>query len=136
MDLAVEESSQNPVYYVQYAHARICSIRRTLAQENIIPAKTSECNLSVLCTEEEKALVRFLAKLPQEIIEAAKDYDPARLTRYAVDLATMFHKFYNACRVRCDDKTLMNARFALCMAVKQALSNVLSLLKITAPDAM
>lgn len=136
LDLAVEESSQNPVYYVQYAHARICSIRRTLAQENIIPAKTSECNLSVLCTEEEKALVRFLAKLPQEIIEAAKDYDPARLTRYAVDLATMFHKFYNACRVRCDDKTLMNARFALCMAVKQALSNVLSLLKITAPDAM
>ena len=124
------------LYYVQYAHARICSIRRTLAQENIIPAKTSECNLSVLCTEEEKALVRFLAKLPQEIIEAAKDYDPARLTRYAVDLATMFHKFYNACRVRCDDKTLMNARFALCMAVKQALSNVLSLLKITAPDAM
>ncbi len=90
----------------------------------------------MLCTEEEKALVRFLAKLPQEIIEAAKDYDPARLTRYAVDLATMFHKFYNACRVRCDDKTLMNARFALCMAVKQALSNVLSLLKITAPDAM
>lgn len=136
LDLAVEESSQNPVYYVQYAHARICSIRRTLAQENIIPSKTSECDLSALCTEEEKALVRFLAKLPQEIIEAAKDYDPARLTRYAVDLATMFHKFYNACRVKCGDKTLMNARFALCMAVKQTLSNVLSLLKITAPDAM
>ena len=136
LDLAVEESSQNPVYYVQYAHARICSIRRTLAQENIIPSKTSECDLSALCTEEEKALVRFLAKLPQEIIEAAKDYDPARLTRYAVDLATMFHKFYNACRVKCGDEALMNARFALCMAVKQTLSNVLSLLKITAPDAM
>ena len=136
LDLAVEETSQNPVYYVQYAHARICSIRRTLELEGISPAPTAECDLSVLAADEEKALIRFLAKFPQEIVEAAKDYDPAKLTRYSVELATMFHKFYNACRVKCGDETLMNARFALCMAVKQAISNVLTLLKINAPDSM
>ena len=136
LDLAVEESAQNPVYYVQYAHARICSIGRMLKQEGITPRKTADCDFSLLCAEEEKALVRFLARLPQEIIDAAKDYDPAKLTRYAVELATMFHKFYNACRVKCGEEKMMNARYALCMAVKQTLFNVLSLLKITAPDAM
>ena len=136
LDLAVEESSKNPVYYVQYAHARICSILRTLESESITPKAMCENDLSVLSTDEEKMLIRFLAKLPQEIIDAANDYDPARITRYAIDLATLFHKFYNACRVKCGDDCTMHARLALCVAVKTVLGNVLSLLKIDAPESM
>ncbi len=136
LDLAVEESSKNPVYYVQYAHARICSILRTLESESITPKALCDNNLSVLSTDEEKMLIRFLAKLPQEIIDAANDYDPARITRYAIDLATLFHKFYNACRVKCGDDCTMHARLALCVAVKTVLGNVLSLLKIDAPESM
>lgn len=136
LDLAVEESSKNPVYYVQYAHARICSILRTLESESITPKAMCENDLSVLSADEEKMLIRFLAKLPQEIIDAANDYDPARITRYAIDLATLFHKFYNACRVKCGDDCTMHARLALCVAVKTVLGNVLSLLKIDAPESM
>lgn len=136
LDLAVEESSKNPVYYVQYAHARICSILRTLESESITPKALCENDLSVLSADEEKMLIRFLAKLPQEIIDAANDYDPARITRYAIDLATLFHKFYNACRVKCGDDCTMHARLALCVAVKTVLGNVLSLLKIDAPESM
>ena len=136
LDLAVEESSKNPVYYVQYAHARICSILRTLESESITPKAMCENDLSVLSTDEEKMLIRFLAQLPQEIIDAANDYDPARITRYAIDLATLFHKFYNACRVKCGDDCTMHARLALCVAVKTVLGNVLSLLKIDAPESM
>lgn len=136
LDLAVEESSKNPVYYVQYAHARICSILRTLESESITPKAMCENDLSVLSADEEKMLIRFLAKLPQEIIDAANDYDPARITRYAIALATLFHKFYNACRVKCGDDCTMHARLALCVAVKTVLGNVLSLLKIDAPESM
>ncbi len=136
LDLAVEESSQNPVYYVQYAHARICSILRNLAAENVTPKAAGDCRLELLTAPEESELIRFLAALPGEIIEASKSYDPARITRYAVDLATYFHKFYNACRVKCGEDELMYARLALCIAVKTALRNVLSLLKITAPESM
>ena len=74
--------------------------------------------------------------MPVQIIEAAKDYDPSKMTRYATELATLFHKFYNACRVKCDDEKLMQARLALCVAVKTAIQNVLTLLKIDAPEVM
>lgn len=136
LDLAVEESSQNPVYYVQYAHARICSILRSLEGEKITSKAYSECDLSLLNANEEIELIRHLASLPNDIIEASKGYDPARVTRYSVELATLFHKFYSACRVKCDDENLMYARLCLCIAVKTALNNVLGLLKIDAPDSM
>lgn len=136
LDLAVEESSQNPVYYVQYAHARICSIFRNLAAEGISPKPAAECNFSLLCTAEELALMQHIASLPNEIVEAAKAYDPTRITRYCLDLATLFHKFYNACRVKCDDQALMYARLCLCGAVKTTLHNAMSLLKITTPESM
>ncbi|MFZ2539181.1 MAG: arginine--tRNA ligase [Oscillospiraceae bacterium] len=136
LDLAVEESSQNPVYYVQYAHARICSILRNLETEKILPKEYTDCDLSLLNTNEEIELIRHLSILPNEIVECAKAYDPARVTRYCVELATLFHKFYSACRVKCDDVELMYARLCLCIAVKTALNNVLTLLKITAPTAM
>lgn len=136
LDLAVEQSSQNPVYYVQYAHARICSILLNLKAENIQPMSAVECNLDRLTAPEEIELIRHLAILPNEIIDAAKSYDPPRITRYAIELATLFHKFYNACRVKNEDSELMFARLALCIAVKTALNNVLTLLKINAPTSM
>ena len=137
LDLAVEQSSSNPVYYVQYAHARICSILKNLAAEGIQPVQEAEKrNLNLLKTSEERELIRLLAKYPQEIIEAAKAYDPARITRYTLDLATLFHKFYNACRVKGEDVELMQARLALCLAARITLRNALQLLKITAPEVM
>lgn len=136
LGLAVEQSSQNPVYYVQYAHARICSIIKNLAAEGTTLRACTAEELKALSTHEEKELIRHLAKLPEEINEAARNYDPARLTRYSVDVATFFHKFYNACRVKGDDESLMQARLNLCVAVKTVLGNVLSLLKISAPETM
>ncbi len=136
LDLAVEESSSNPVFYVQYAHARICSILRNLNAEGICPKAASECRMELLCASEERALIRHLASLPNEITEAAKNYDPARLTRYAIELATCFHKLYNACRVKCGEEELMYARLALCLAARTVLANVLTLLKINAPESM
>lgn len=136
LDLAVEESSQNPVYYVQYAHARICSILKNLAAQNIQPRTCTAEELKLLNTSEERELIRTLAQCPREIIAAAKNYDPARLTHYLMDVATLFHKFYNACRVQGEDEALMQARISLCMATRIVLANLLSLLKITAPESM
>ena len=136
LDLAVEETSQNPVYYVQYAHARICSILKNLAAEGISPRAVTAAELDLLTTGEEKELIRKLATLPEEIIGAAKNYDPARLTHYVIDTATLFHKFYNACRVKGEEESLMQARLALCIATRIVIENVLGLLKITAPESM
>ena len=136
LDLAVEETSQNPVYYVQYAYARICSILKNLAAEGISPRAVTAAELDLLATGEEKELIRKLATLPEEIIGAAKNYDPARLTHYVIDIATLFHKFYNACRVKGEEESLMQARLALCIATRTVIENVLGLLKITAPESM
>ncbi len=136
LDLAVEQSSQNPVYYVQYAHARICSIIKNLASEGIQRRPVTQQECCLLATPEERELIRCLAQLPEEIIQAAKNYDPARVTKYVIDLATLFHKFYNVCRCKCEDECLMQARLALCAAVRQTIENVLALLKIDAPESM
>lgn len=136
LDLAVEESSQNPVYYVQYAHARICSIMRSLKDDKIEKKACSKEQLTCLNTFEERELIVHLAALPDEIIAAAKSYDPARLTHYVTDLATKFHKFYSVCRVRGIDDDLMQARLALCDATKTVIKNVLSMMKISAPESM
>ncbi|HAB00745.1 MAG TPA: arginine--tRNA ligase, partial [Ruminococcaceae bacterium] len=90
----------------------------------------------LLTADEERQLIRHLAFLPAQIIEAAKDLDPSKMTRYVQELAALFHKFYNACRVKCDDPALMQARLALCLAVRTAIANVLALLKIDAPETM
>ena len=136
LGLAVEQSSQNPVYYVQYAHARICSILKNLKEEGVTPRTCTREELIALKTPEERELIRHLSAYTGEIIEAAKAYDPARITRYAIDLATLFHKFYNACHVKGENEPLMQARLNLCMAVRGVLHNVLALLKITAPESM
>ena len=136
LDLAVEQSSQNPVYYCQYAHARICSIIKKLKAEGIDPRDCTEEELEALKGPEERELIRHLAGLTNEIINSAKLYDPAKITRYVVDLATLFHKFYNACRVQCDDEALMQARLFLCVCVKDTIKNILEMLRITVPESM
>ena len=136
LDLAVQESSQNPVYYVQYAHARICSILRALKNDGIEPRECTNDELCMLSTDEEKALIRHIAALTGEIEAAAKSYDSARITRYVLELATLFHKFYNSCRVKGVEEPLMQARIALCNATASVIRVVLSMLKIDAPEAM
>ena len=136
LDLAIEESASNPVYYVQYAHARICSIFRKLKEEGIAAGAATPADLELLTAPEEQALIRFLAGFQREVIEAAKSYDPSRITRFSMELATQFHKFYNACRVMGEDEGLTRARLALCDAARITLHNALALLKIDAPEAM
>lgn len=136
LDLAVEQSAQNPVYYCQYAHARICSIIKKLKAEGVEPRDCTEEELEALKIPEERELIRHLAGLTNEIINSAKLYDPAKITRYVVDLATLFHKFYNACRVQCDDEALMQARLYLCICVKDTIKNILEMLRITVPETM
>lgn len=136
LDLAVREDNNNPVYYVQYAHARICSIIRKLKSEDVELRECSIEELNRLDTEEEIELIRHLSIYTSEIISAAKDYDPARITRYVITLANLFHKFYNNHYVKGEDESLMQARLTLCVAVKTVISNVLSMFKITAPESM
>jgi arginyl-tRNA synthetase len=132
LDLAVEESNDNPVFYVQYAHARISSILRQLEED----LSNVDVDYTLLDTDEEKELIRILAELPYEIITAVEKMDPSRITRYAMDVASNFHTFYNACRVRTDDKKLMKARVELVKSVRIVLKNVLVILGIKAPERM
>lgn len=136
LELAAKKSSENPVYYVQYAHARICSILKKAEQEGVEIRTPSDDELLCLNSKEEKDLIRHLSSLTGEIIVAAKTYDPAKITHYVIELATLFHKFYNAHRVVTDDEGLMQARLYLCTAVKNTIKNILTMLKITAPEAM
>ena len=136
LDLAVKQSSQNPVYYCQYAHARICSILAKLSLEGKKVCECSKKQLERLTEPEERALIAHLAALPSVIVLAAKNYDPAKVTHYATQLATLFHKYYNACRVNVDDNELMQARLFLCVCVRDTMKNVLRLLKIDAPERM
>lgn len=136
LELAAKQSSENPVYYVQYAHARICSIIKKAAEEGIEVVTPSAEALNRLNSDEERDLISHLAGLTDEIIGAAKNYDPAKITHYVIDLATLFHKFYNAHRVVSDDKELTEARLFLCTAVKNTIKNILVMLKVDVPEEM
>ncbi len=136
LDLAVQQDAQNPVYYVQYARARICSIFKALAAEGILPRGCTDEELALLTEPEEIELIRHLSSFTGEIVAAAQDYDPARITRYVITLATLFHKFYNACRVKGENEGLTAARMYLCGAVSTVICNVLSMFKISAPESM
>ena len=137
LDLAVEKSSSNPVYYVQYAHARLCSLIRTLADAGIPVPEAGSADLSLLSSEPERLLIRQLSMLPAEVDAAAKQLDPSKLTKYSVDLAAQFHKFYDACKVKdAESEALRDARLLLCEAARQVLANVLAMLKVTAPEKM
>ena len=136
LDLAVSQTSQNPVYYVQYAHARICSVLKKMNEEGIEVKSLDKAALSILTAPEEQEMIKHLATLPNVINEAAKAYDPAKVTKYVIDLATMYHKFYNNCRIMGEDESVMQARLSLSLAVKQVIKNILDVLKITCPESM
>ncbi|MFO7611826.1 MAG: arginine--tRNA ligase [Clostridia bacterium] len=136
LDLAVKQSNENPVFYVQYAHARICSMLRILGQEGVDVDSEGCPSLDSLEKDEEKDLMRILALYPQEIAISARTLEPGRLTRYVIDVATAFHSFYNACRVKGEKKELMEARLALVKATLSIIKNVLGVLSISAPEKM
>ncbi|NMA02376.1 MAG: arginine--tRNA ligase [Clostridia bacterium] len=133
LDLAKQESANNPVYYVQYAHARICSI---LKATGVATPDADKIDLTLLNEPEELELIRKIADLPDEIAQAAKALEPHRMARYAHDLASLFHTFYNSCRVLTDEEELKNARLILVQATGIALKNVLNLLGVNAPERM
>ena len=136
LDLAVEQSSQNPVYYCQYANARIHSILRKIEADGVTVHDCTKDELKLLTAPEEIELIRHLASLTDEIVNSAKNYDPAKITRYCIDLATLFHKFYNACRVAVEDEALMQARLYLCTCVMNVITNILTIFSISTPESM
>ena len=136
LDLAVREDSDNPVYYVQYAHARICSMVRKMAEDGVAVPAAAEVDPTLLTQPEEKALLKALSELPEEIRLAARDYDPSRINRYLVELSGSFHRFYNTCRCMVDDPALRDARLKLADTTRAVIAAGLELLGVTAPEKM
>jgi len=134
--LAVRQDSENPVYYVQYAHARINSLIKNLESEGHSLPKFADIDPDLLCTEPERELIKQISMLPEEIAIAARDYDPSRINRYVIELAARFHKFYSSCRIKGEETALLSARLKLAALTKQVIKNSLEILKVTAPDKM
>ena len=136
LDLAVREDSENPVYYVQYAHARICSLIARLAEEGETVPAAEALDAASFTAPEELALVKALAQYPEELHLAARDYDPSRINRYLAALAGDFHRFYNACRIKGEEPAVLRARLKLADSVRAVLANGLDLLGVSAPEKM
>ncbi|WP_251316164.1 arginine--tRNA ligase [Flintibacter muris] len=136
LDLAVRQDSENPVYYVQYAHARICSLIARMQESGAAVCAAQQVEACVLTQPEELALIKSLAQYPEELHLAARDYDPSRINRYLTALAGDFHRFYNACRCMVDDPCLQAARLKLADTVRAVLANGLGLLGVSAPEKM
>lgn len=134
LDLAIAQNSDNPVFYVQYAHARICSIIKNLEESGITPG--GNVNFALLTDPSEEALIEKIVSLPEEINRVAETLEPSHLTRYVLDLASLFHSFYNSCKVKSDDADLTRARLALICAARTVIRNVFEILKVTAPEKM
>lgn len=136
LDLAIRQDSENPVYYVQYAHARICSLISMLEEEgHPVPAEVL-IDASLLSTEQERELIKQLAMFTEEIRMAARDYDPSRINRYVTELAARFHRFYNNCRIRDAEPDLRDARLILCDCTRRVIANSLAIIGVTAPEKM
>ena len=136
LGLAVREDSENPVYYVQYAHARICTLLKNLASEGYAVPRAAEADLSVLTGEEEKAMIKQLAQYPAVVLLAARDYDPSFINRYLSELAAAFHKFYNACRIKGEAENVLLARLKLADTARAVLKNGMTLIGCSAPEKM
>lgn len=136
LDLAVKQSNENPVFYVQYAHARICSMLKLLESEGVIMPDINAAKLELLTMQEEIDLIKKLSEYPDEIRISAETLEPSRLTRYVQEVAASFHSFYNACRVRGEEAELMKARLILVDCTRIVIRNVLDLLSISAPERM
>ena len=136
LDQAVKTDNDNPVYYVQYAHARICSILKKMESEGVAFAGAEQVDATLLTDPSEMDLIRMLAAFPQEIVMAAEKYDPSRINRFVIDLASAFHRFYGNCRIQGADPAVQQARLALCIGVKNVIFNVLTMFKINVPEKM
>ncbi|WP_425059703.1 Arginine--tRNA ligase [Sporomusa carbonis] len=137
LDLAKSSSNDNPVYYIQYAHARISSIFRQALEAGImIPSVWDEVNLAVLAEQAEVDLIKKMAEFPDEVASAARERAPHRIARYAHELAGMFHTFYNQCRIIGVDAGLQSARLALVTAVRSTIRQALNILGVAAPEKM
>lgn len=136
LDLAVRQDSENPVYYVQYAHARICTLIAALAEAGHAVPAAGEIDAALLETEQERALIKQIAVLPEEIRLAARDYDPSRINRYAIELAARFHRFYNACRIKDAEADVLSARLKLADTTRQVLENAMAIIGVDAPEKM
>ena len=136
LDLAVREDSENPVYYVQYAHARICTMLANLAADGLTVPAPGEADVSLLTDDTERALMKQISALPEEIRIAARDYNPARIGAYCTDLAGCFHRFYTACRIKGETEDLARARLLLADCTRTVLENALGILGVSAPDKM
>jgi len=134
--LAVRQDSENPVYYVQYAHARINSLIKNLESEGYPLPEIYNVDTDLLTTEAERDLIKQISALPEEIALAARDYDPSRINKYVIELAARFHKFYSSCRMKGEEKPLLQARLKLASITKQTIKNSLDILKVTAPEKM
>ena len=134
LELAIRQDSENPVYYVQYAHARICTLISALAAEgHAVPEKA---DASLLSTPEEKELIKQLAALPEEIHLAARDYDPSRLNRYVTELAARFHRFYTVCRIKGAEEDVQAARLLMADCVRRVIALSLGIIGVSAPEKM
>ena len=136
LGLAIRQDSENPVYYVQYAHARICTLIAALAAEGCPVPDMDEVDVSVLSSETERDVIRQLSLLPEEIRLAARDYDPSRINRYVIELAARFHRFYNACRIKGEAEDVLKARLKLAACVRTVIANCLAIIGVTAPEKM
>ncbi len=136
LELAKREDSDNPVYYVQYAHARICSIIRNLKEDGHEVPPMDSVEFSLLTEPAELELIKQLALLPETIRLAARDYDPSLINKYVTDLAGSFHRFYNSCRIRGAEKPLLEARLALADCVRRVIAASLDIIGVSAPEKM
>ena len=136
LGLAVREDSENPVYYVQYAHARICSVIRNLADDGHAVPASGEIDPSVLESSYERELIKQLSELPDELLRSANSLDPSRINRYAMELAARFHRFYNSCRIKGEADAVLSARLLLADSVRRVLAICLGILGVTAPEHM
>ena len=136
LELAKRQDSENPVYYVQYAHARICTLLKNLTAEGHAVPSAEEADLFCLTEDAEKDLIRQLAALPEEIRQAALNYDPSRINRFAAELASRFHKFYTVCRIKGAEPGVLEARLFLADSVRKVLENALGIIGVSAPEKM
>ena len=136
LGLAVREDSENPVYYVQYAHARICSLVGNLKENGSAVPAVEQVDVSLLATEPERDLIKQISLLPEEIRLACRDYDPSRINRYVVELAARFHRFYNACRIKGEQADVLAARLKLADTTRAVIANCLGIIGVHAPEKM
>ena len=136
LDLAIRQDSENPVYYVQYAHARICTLLAAMAEAGCAVPAAADVDAALLTTPQEHELIKQIAMLPEEIHLAARDYDPSRINRYVTELAARFHRFYNVCRIKDAEPAVRDARLKLADTTRRVLEIGLDIIGVTAPEKM